>query len=101
MSVVIKYSWSQYLGYRNMAGGLPQHWDPLQSQAEVERVLQNLTELICAGPQDPRDDAIRACSSVPAQSLQLSLNLPVRDRQEVLRDGEGGAVLSGVEGRHI
>ena len=51
-------------------------------------MLHNPTELVCAGLQYSRTDDIRACSFIPAQSLQLSLNLVVRDRQA----GSGGVV---------
>ena len=61
---------TRLLRYWYQAGGLPHHRDPLQSQAQVEDVLQDSTQLGCTGFEDPRADTVGTYCLAWAESAQ-------------------------------
>ena len=71
-SVVLDVVWTRRLWNRDDAGRLPQHRDPLETQAHAEDVVKYSTELGCAGFQDLWAHPIWACSLACVESRQLS-----------------------------
>lgn len=63
------------LRHRNEAGRLPHHRDPLQTQAHVEDMVKNSTELSGTGFEHPGTDTIRTRSLARVEFPRLSPNI--------------------------
>jgi len=77
------------LWHRNHAGCFSQLWHSPQLQTHVEEVLCDPTQLICAGLEEPRANAIRACSLSDLDLPELLSHLCCYDEQ-VRAGGVGG-----------